>query len=297
MILIGANTVVFGGESIRTAMQHLKWAGYDAVEISALRGRGAFGDPLGEHLNLDRWRQDAWKIKTLSEDLELPVTAMEVGPLDEDRVLKALEAAAEIGISVINIGPSGKSDRPEDLAECINRITKLVETAEQTKVTLCVKAHVGASIHNTDTTLQAMAQITSPAFGIDMDPSHIHRSGEVPKEALRRVISRVRHVHIRDCPGPGPAPGEPELQSCGRGEIDLLGYCQTLLDCHYDGPVNVEIIGASRYGLERCAMIAAENAGYLNASFMLCGARREGSSRKHPPVRGEDYDARAAAHH
>jgi hypothetical protein len=39
MIKIGANTVVFGGESIRTAMQHLKWAGYDAVEISALQGQ------------------------------------------------------------------------------------------------------------------------------------------------------------------------------------------------------------------------------------------------------------------
>ncbi len=50
MITIGANTVVFGGESIRDAMQRLKWAGYDGVEVSALQGKGAFDDPLGEHL-------------------------------------------------------------------------------------------------------------------------------------------------------------------------------------------------------------------------------------------------------
>lgn len=274
MIQIGANTVVFGGESIRTAMQYLKWAGYDAVELSALQGQGAFGDPLGEHLHLDRWRQDASEIKALAAELELPITAMEVGPLDEDRVLKAFEAAAEIGIPVVNIGPSGKSGRPEDLAECLGRIAKLVETAEQAGVTLCVKAHIGASIHDTPTTLEAMAQIGSPAFGIDMDPSHIHRAGEVPKVALRKVLSRVRHVHIRDCPGPGPAPGEPELQSCGRGDIDLIGYCQTLAEGHYEGPVNVEIIGASRYGAGRCALIAAENAGYLNACFTFCGRRR-----------------------
>jgi sugar phosphate isomerase/epimerase len=274
MIKVGANTVVFGGESIRTAMQHLKWAGYDAVEISALQGLGAFGDPLGEHLHLDRWRQEAEEIKALSEEFELPITAMEVGPLDENRVLTAFEAAVDMGIPVVNIGPSGKRDRPGDLKECIDRMAKLAETAEQAGVTLCVKAHVGASIHDTSATLVAMARIASPAFGIDMDPSHIHRSGEVPKEALRQVIPRVRHVHIRDCPGPGPAPGEPELQSCGRGDIDLLGYCRILVDCHYAGPVNVEIIGASRYGLERCVMIAAENAGYLRACFMLCGAPR-----------------------
>ncbi|HOZ50122.1 MAG TPA: sugar phosphate isomerase/epimerase family protein, partial [Candidatus Hydrogenedentes bacterium] len=255
------------------AMQHLKWAGYDAVEISALQGLGAFGDPLGEHLHLDRWQEEAAEIKRLTEEFELPITAMEVGPLDEDRVLTAFDAAAEIGIPVVNIGPSGKSDRPEDLVECIERMAKLAETAEQAGVTLCVKAHVGASIHDTVTTLRAMEQIPSPAFGIDMDPSHVHRAGEIPKDALRQVISRVRHVHIRDCPGPGPAPGEPEFQSCGRGDIDLLGYCRVLADCQYDGPVNVEIIGASRYHLERCAVIAAENAGFLNACFKLCGAR------------------------
>ena len=67
---------------------------------------------------------------------------------------------------------------------------------------------MGASIYNTPTTLQAMKEITSPAFGIDMDPSHIHRSGENPVEAIAAVISRVKHVHIRDCKGRGPSPGE-----------------------------------------------------------------------------------------
>ena len=176
-------------------MQYLKWAGYDAVEISALQGKGAFGDPLGEHLHLDRWREEASEIKTLVEDLQLPITAMEVGPLDEDRILKALEAAEEIGIPIINIGPSGRSDVPNDLNECISRMAKLIPRAEQAGVTLCVKAHVGASIHDTQTTLrEAMAEIPSPAFGIDMDPSHIHRAGEVPKDALEQVVSRASNT-------------------------------------------------------------------------------------------------------
>lgn len=273
MIQIGANTVLFGREDLRTALQHLHYAGYDAAEISALQGEGAFGDPLGEHLHLDRWQDEVADIKALSDEFEMPLTAMEVGPLDEERLRRAFDAASAIGIPVINIGPSGKSGAPDELTACIDRIAKLAGEAESYGVSLCVKAHIGASIHDTATTIEAMTRIPSPAFGIDMDPSHIHRGGETPKDALEQVIGRVKHVHIRDCKGPGPNPGPPEMQSCGRGDIDLMGYCRVLVEHGYDGPVNLEIIGASRYELSRCCVIGAESYGYLNACLRACGGR------------------------
>src|SRR5690606_4084429 len=207
------------------------------------------------------------------QDLELPLTAMEVAALDEDRLMKAFEAGAEIGLPVVNIGPGGKSDDEDDLQRSLELLARMAEKAEPFNVTLCVKAHVGAAIYNTPTTLRAMAEINSPAFGIDMDPSHIYRAGEDPKDALKQVISKVRHVHIRDCKGPGPSPGAPELQACGRGDIDLPGYCRVLVDAGYDGPVNLEVIGASEYELSRCAIIAAESYGYLNAVLKANGAR------------------------
>ena len=261
---LGVNSVTFGGHDLRTAFQHIQWAGYDAVEVSALDGQGAFGDPLGEHLHLGNWKADAPLIRDLRDEFGLPVTAMEVGPLDEVRVRQAFEAGAELGIPIINIGPSGKSDVPGDLEACIDRMATLATEAEKHGVCLCVKAHIGNAMYDTRTTLQAMSAIDSPAFGIDMDPSHIHRGGEVPADALRQVMSRVRHVHIRDS-GPGPAPGKAEEQACGRGEIDLFGYCQVLVDAGYSGPVNLEIIGASQYPPGRGAIIAAESRGYLRA--------------------------------
>ncbi len=261
---LGVNSVLFGGHDLRTAFQHIKWAGYDGIEISALDGFGAFGDPLGEHLHLATWHDDAAMIRDLREEFELPITAMEVGPLDEERIRLAFEAAVATGIPIINVGPSGKSGSAEDLDACIARLTTLATEAESAGLCLCVKAHIGTSIYNTTTTLQAMAAIDSPGFGIDMDPSHIYRGGEEPREALQQVISRVRHVHIRDS-GPGPAPGAAEEQACGRGEIDLFGYCRVLVAAGYRGPVNLEIIGASQYPVSRSAMIAAESIGYLNA--------------------------------
>jgi len=267
MIKLGVNTVLFGKHDLRTAMQHIKWAGFDAAEVSAIKG-------MCEHLRLDEWKAQAAEIKALMEDLELPLTAMEEAAQDEDRLMKAFEAGAEIGIPVVNIGPGGSKDNhPDDLNKCIDFMGRMAEKAEPFGVTLCVKAHVGASIWNTPTTLEAMARIDSPSFGIDMDPSHVHRGGEIPKDALTQVISRVRHVHIRDCKGPGPSPGPAELQACGRGDVDLMGYCRVLVDAGYDGPVNLEVIGAGEYEVARCAIIAAESHGYLNACLKTCGGR------------------------
>lgn len=267
MIKLGANTVLFGERDLRTAMEHIKWAGYDAAEISALPG-------MANHLPLDDWKSHAPEIKALVEDLELPLTAMEVGGNAEERLMPAFEAGAEIGIPVVNIGPGGhEQDNPDDMARLIDHINAMAEKAEEFGVTLCMKAHVNTAMYSTPTTLQVMEGVSSPAFGIDMDPSHIHRAGEVPREALKQVISRVRHVHIRDCVGPGPRPGDPEMQACGRGDVDLLGYCEVLVDSGYDGPVNLEIIGAKDYELNRQAIIAAESYGYLNACLKACGGR------------------------
>jgi sugar phosphate isomerase/epimerase len=52
-----------------------------------------------------------------------------------------------------------------------------------------------------------------------------------------------------------------------------MGYCKVLVEAGYDGPVNLEIIGAKDYELGRQAIIAAESYGYLNACLKACGGR------------------------
>jgi sugar phosphate isomerase/epimerase len=117
-----------------------------------------------------------------------------------------------------------------------------------------------------------MEQIDNPWFGIDMDPSHIHRAGEKPEEALPSVLSRVRHVHIRDCKGLGPSPGEPANQACGRGDINLFGYFKAMVEGKYSGPVCLEVIGPD-LDLVEASIIAAESYGYMNACLKILGAR------------------------
>lgn len=263
---LGANSVLFGGYDMETAFKYLALAGYDGIELSAIDG-------MSQHLVLDRWQELAPEIQRYAGEYGLELLAMEQPSQDAARMETAFQAAAEMGIPIVNCGPGGKSDEPGSLEQAIDSLGALADLAGRYGVTLCVKAHVGGAIYNTPTTLRAMEAISSPHFGIDMDPSHIHRAGENPVEALAAVISRVKHIHIRDCKGREQSPGKPEMQANGRGDIDLLGYIRVLHENDYTGPVDLEVIGAKEYALEQCCIIAAESRGHMQACLQACGAR------------------------
>ena len=263
---LGANSVLFGGYDMETAFKYIAMAGYDGIELSAIGG-------MSEHLVLARWQELAPEIKRLSRAYGLELLAMEQPSQDPAIMETAFQAAVELGVPVVNCGPGGKSDDEASFQQSIDSLGRLTDMAARYGVTLCVKAHVGAAIYNTPTTLRAMAAISSPAFGIDMDPSHIYRAGENPVEAVAAVISRVKHIHIRDCKGRQQGPGKPEDQANGRGDIDLVGYIRVLHEHGYDGPVDLEIIGAKDYALEQCCVIAAESRGHMQACLQACGAR------------------------
>ena len=263
---LGANSVLFGGYDMETAFKHLAMAGYDGIEVSAIDG-------MSKHLTLDSWQEVAPEIKRLSKEYNLELLAMEQPSHDPAKMELAFQAAVEIGIPIVNIGPGGKTGDEATFQQSVENIGNFALKAEKYGVTLCVKAHVGAAIYNTPTTLRLMEAISSPAFGVDMDPSHIYRAGENPVEALKAVVSRVKHIHIRDCKGRQQSPGKPEMQANGRGDIDLLGYIRVLAEAQYSGPVDLEVIGAREYSLVQCAVIAAESRGHMQACLQAVGVR------------------------
>ena len=265
MIKLGVNSVLFKTVSFREAAEAIKKCGYDGVEISGIGG-------MCEHLNLANWKNDKAELIAIREELDLPFLATEVASQDRDRLNTAFEACAEIGIPIVNIGPGGQMNNEETLKQSLETIQILAEDAEKYGITLCVKAHVGAAVWSTPTTLRMMDAITSPAFGVDMDPSHIHRAGENPAIALPQVLTKMKHIHVRDCKGEGPSPGEPANQACGRGDIDLYGYFKAMVDQNYDGPVDLEVIGPDQ-SLVDATKIAAESYGYMNAILKKLGAR------------------------
>ncbi len=263
---LGANSVLFKEFDLQTAATQLARCGYDGIEIAAIKG-------MCEHLELDSWREQEDSIRAIVRDSGLSILSMEVASLDEARLTLAFEAASALEIPVVNEGPGGKSDVEGDLLASIDKLSAMADKASHYGVTLCVKAHVGQSIYNTPTTLRAMESIASSGFGIDMDPSHIYRANENPEQSVQDVLPRVRHIHIRDCKGRGQGPGSIELQACGRGDINLMAYCEALVRGEYDGPVCLEVIGAKGHSLDQVSIVAAESYGYLNACLKSLGAR------------------------
>lgn len=266
MIKLGVNSVLFKDFDFATAAKQIALAGYDGIEISAIKG-------MCEHLVLDKWQEQVEEIQSIVKENNLEILSMEVASIDEGRMKLAFEAAAGIGIPVVNVGPGGESDKEGDLEKSIETLAHLSEMAEAYGVILCVKAHIGNAIYNTPTTLRAMEEIKSSAFGIDMDPSHIYRGNENPEEELPRVIEKVKHIHIRDCKGRAAGPGDITKQTCGRGDIDLYAYCKALVDGNYSGPVCLEVIGADNHSLADVSIVAAESYGYLNAILKMLEVR------------------------
>ncbi len=255
---LSVNSVLFRRFDFATAVQHIAWAGYDGLEIAAIRG-------MCEHLDLDHWRDQVAPYRALMQAHGLAWLAMEVGTPDAERLKIAFEAARTLGIPTVTIGPGGKSDDPEQWPRMLDRLQALAVLADEAEVNLAVKAHIGQSMYNTTTTQAVLAVITNPRFGVDVDPSHLFRSGENPAEAAQAVASRIFHVHIRDCPQGVNGPGPIQQQVAGRGAIDLFQFCRTLGQSGYLGALTLEVIGAQEESLTEVAMLAAENRGYLHA--------------------------------
>jgi len=262
----GVNSVLWGGHGLDEAFAGAARAGYDGMELSAIPN-------MSEHLVLGRWRELIGPIRELSERYGLELLAIEQPSQDPEIMKQAFQAAQALGVAIVNCGPGGKAGDEGSLLAAIGSLTDLAKRAEDYGVCLCVKAHVGAAIWDTATSLRAIEAVGSPAFGLDMDPSHIYRAREDPVEALRAVAPSVRHVHIRDCKGFQSGPGAPEDQACGRGEIDLLAFVRLLHESGYAGPVELEVIGAKDYDLVSCQAIASESRGYLQACLQACGER------------------------
>lgn len=264
---LGVNSVLFGGYDLETAFRWAAGCGYDGIELAAIESMAP------QHLVPQKWKSVAPQILQLKEQFGLELLAMEQPSQDPLAMTQAIEAAAALGIPIINCGPGGTTDDEQSFKESIRSLADLAKQAGDAGVTLCVKAHVGQAIYNTATTQRMLEEIQLDSFGLDMDPSHIHRAGEDPVAALGAVVTRIKHVHIRDCRGRQQGPGDPEDQANGRGDIDLVGYVRVLHEAGYAGPVDLEIIGAKDYALERCIAIAAESRGHLQASLQACGAR------------------------
>jgi len=260
---LGCNTVLFNQLDLYGALQHVSWAGYDGAEL-------AFLGNMAQHIELNTDQSYIDEVKSTARKHRLELFAIEAavgGEREEDRIkmmVKLFEVADKLGIPVVAIGSGGKAGDREVTRQTFRYVKRLGEAAESWKKTLAVKPHVGASVYNTETALQLLDEVDSPAVGVNFDPSHLYRAGDDLPEAALKIGDRIVHSHFRDCPHREQHPGLPEQQIPGRGEIDIPATLKALKDAGYGKVLDLEVIGAFTYPLSRQMGIAAEARGYLN---------------------------------
>jgi sugar phosphate isomerase/epimerase len=253
---VGCNTVVFAGVDLGTALEHVALAGYENVELAAIRG-------MCEHVNPDLGKDHVSEVRGLLEGSGLTATAMEVASPDRERLEGIFWLAGELEIEIVNIGSGGESRDEESTKRSIANIAQLAALAGESGLRLAVKPHVGQAIYNGDTALRLTDEVDELALGLNFDPSHLFRAEEEPQEIARRWGDRIVTSHFRDCASREQAVGPPENQIPGRGLVDIPATLRALQETGYDGPLNLEIIGAFDYPLARAMGVAAESRGYL----------------------------------
>src|SRR5438093_561818 len=243
------NTVLFGSADLRTALQHVAWAGYRYVELAAIAG-------MCEHVHIG---DPVPSVKALLAEFGLEPTAMEAATTDRDRLRGLFGLARELGIAIVNIGSGGKTGDEASTKESIERIRDLAKLAGDAGVRLAVKPHVGSAIHDSATGLRLLNEVTEPALGLNFDPSHLFRANETPQDVAKRWGAKTITSHFRDCPWREGSPGAPEQQIPGRGMVDIPATLRALKAAGYAGPLNLEVIGAAKYELSRQMGVAAES--------------------------------------
>ena len=251
---LGCNTVGFRRLELEDALERVRRAGFDYVEIESNLSWCSHADPWNDDPNTFRARIGRFGflgVSGMGSHRELISDPDAVPDL-----IRSIRWAAAAGVPVVI---TGEGRCPEGLAETDaliiieERLRKLVPVAEEARVILAMEPHGTISLSPTGLT-HIMALASSPFFGVNFDTANPHRGDYVGTtragyewkleetkrgdevEVLRSVAHLVRHVHAKDVVGR-------RAVALGTGEVDLV-QCLRLLSAHrFTGVLSYETEG------------------------------------------------------
>ncbi|MGD6778749.1 sugar phosphate isomerase/epimerase family protein [Sutcliffiella horikoshii] len=226
---LGVFTVLFANKSFTEMLDYVKAAGLEAVEI----GTGCY--PGNNHCPLDTLLEDegernAYMEEIHSRGLQISAFSCHGNPISPDEafakeshetLLKTIELAALTGVEVVNCfsGVPGDSENakapnwpvapwPNEYGDVLTWQweTKLVpywkevgKYAEERNIKIGLELHGGFLVHTPHTMLK-LRELTSPAIGANLDPSHLWWQGIDPVAAIKILgkAGAIHHFHAKD---------------------------------------------------------------------------------------------------
>jgi sugar phosphate isomerase/epimerase len=226
---LGVFTVLFANKSFTEMLDYVKSAGLDAVEI----GTGCY--PGNNHCPIDTLLEDegarnAYMDEIHSRGLQISAFSCHGNPISPDEafardshetLLRTIDLAALTGVEVVNCfsGVPGDSENakapnwpvapwPNEYGDVLKWQweTKLIpywkevgKYAEERNIKIGLELHGGFLVH-TPHTLLKLRELTSPAIGANLDPSHLWWQGIDPVAAIKILgkAGAIHHFHAKD---------------------------------------------------------------------------------------------------
>jgi L-ribulose-5-phosphate 3-epimerase len=230
------STICFKPYSLEEALTGLAAAGFESVEIGAVKG-------FLEHLDPDDLGADA--IASTRELLKangLRVVSMSGHAqlhLEEgrDRLRRVLHAGAELGIHVLNTF-TGDAETEEERAAFFENVRAIADEAKQLGVVLCIETDSNL-MPTAEAGVRLLTEIGHDWIRINYDPGNVvYYAGVSPEADLRHALGLLGHVHLKDKRG---GKGVLDFPPLGDGDLDLPAMLGEIRDSGFSGPVSMEI--------------------------------------------------------
>ena len=241
----------FAQEPAEQVVETLAGLGYDGVEWT-MSHLNPHGDPRAARQAVDATRAAGLEVSELVVQQD-PVT------LDEgqraavmDTTLKAIDLAAELGISTINVftgpapwdpaAPKLNADITERAAWDLvsSAFEAWLTRAEQRKVTLAVETVFGMLVHDYYTLLELNRRFSSSALRVNWDPSHAVLHGQDPIFPITALGDKIAHFHLKDAVGTAQSLDLMAFPMLGEGRVDWTAFFEAASEIGYEGFYSVE---------------------------------------------------------
>jgi len=303
---LGVLTSLFGDQPLEKALEYIKNAGLDAIELGAGNYPGtAHCDPdvlLNDDKELDNF-------KKLIADYGLMISALSChgNPIHPSREFarqnleaqhKAILLAERLGVDVVNTfsGCPGSSDSdkypnwvtcpwPPHFLEIVKWQweEKVIpfwkeenDFAKEHGVKMALEMHPGFVVYNTETLLK-LREAAGDHIGANFDPSHLFWQGIDPIASIRKIGKAIFHVHAKDtkvCPFNTPVNGVLDTKHYG-DEINRSWIFRTIGYGHdysfwKDFVSNLRMVGYDGVlSIEHEDSLMSPNEGLMKAVSML----------------------------
>jgi sugar phosphate isomerase/epimerase len=189
----------------------------------------ASADPAQREAVIDYFRRFCAVARELGADTVNTVSPMPLGlPAPP---LKQLPVSQVWTIPV----PSGLDWKRgwEEFVDTVGRIMAIVEDAG---LRYAMEPHPYRYVASAVGMLRLTDRVSSPALGINYDPSHTFPCGDMPHLAIYQLAERVLHCHFSDNDAVTNAHWRP-----GMGKIDWRAMLAALRDVGFHGTISIEL--------------------------------------------------------